>query len=48
MAKYGQMLYKGIGIGMNRGAAAEYFKQAADKGNVTSMINYADMLDEGE
>lgn len=44
MFNYGNMLYKGDGIIVNKQDAARYFKMSAYVGNIKTMLNYGILL----
>lgn len=48
MYEYGKMLYKGLGVPIDKEKAIEYYKQSIEKGNLKSMFLYGKMMKEGE
>lgn len=48
MIDYANMRYDGDGISMDRYEAAQYFKMAADEGNINAMFKYALISDTGD
>lgn len=48
MNTYGEMLYKGEGVEMDKEEAAKYFKMSFENGDLDGMYNYACVLFNGE
>ena len=44
----GLSFYRGDGVQKNKKTASSYFYQGAEKGNIMSMLYYAQMLSEGD
>ena len=47
MYEYGKMLYKGLGVPIDKEKAIEYYKKSIEKGNLKSMFLYGKMIKEG-
>ncbi|KAK8847196.1 hypothetical protein M9Y10_019779 [Tritrichomonas musculus] len=45
---YTSMLYNGDYVKINKEESLHYYKMAADKGNVSAMLNYASMIEHEE
>lgn len=48
MVKYGEMLFKGDGIQMNKAEAVKYFQMGSEENNTEAVIKYASILFNGD